>query len=55
MSQLSLELESQYILIVTLSKLIDTPTGAMTVLRQTIKVKKWAVAQFLQISTPSPK
>ena len=55
MSQLSLELEPQYILIVTLSKLSDTPTVAMTVLRQTIKVKKWAVAQFLEIPTPSPK
>ena len=55
MSQLSLELEPQYTLTVTLSKLSGTPTVAMTVLRQTIKVKKWAVDQFLEISTPSPK
>ena len=27
----------------------------MTVPRPTVKVKKWEVAQFLEISTPSPK
>ena len=37
------------------SKLNDIPTGTETVPRSTIKVKKWAVAQFIEIPTPSPK
>ena len=37
------------------STLNNTPRGAMTVPRPTIKVKKQAVAQFLEIPTPSPK
>ena len=32
-----------------------TPTSIMTILRPTIKVKKWAVTQFLEIPTLFPK
>ena len=37
------------------SKLNDTPISTTTVPRLVIKVKKWAVTQFLEIPTPSPK
>ena len=39
----------------SISKLNDTPRGAMKVLSHHHKTKKWMVAQFLEISTPSPK
>ena len=38
-----------------ISKLSDTPTDAMTVSMPTIKVKKWVVAQFLEIPILFPK
>ena len=37
------------------SKLSDSPTGAVTVLRPISKSEKWVVAQFLEISAPSPE
>ena len=49
-----MDLEPHYALIVT-HQLNDTPTGARTVPRLTIKVQKWAIAQFLEISTLSPE
>ena len=50
------DLELQYTLIVSHQHMLtDTSTGATTVLRLTIKGPKWVVAQFLEISTPSPK
>ena len=52
-SGLPLDLEPQYTLTEHISKLNDTPTGAMTVPRLTIRIKKWAVAQFLEIPVPS--
>ena len=46
---LSLLLHSLYYI----SKLNDTPTSALAVLRLTIKCQKLAIAQFLEISTSS--
>ena len=39
----------------SISKLNDTPRGAMTVPRHCQKTKEWVVAQFLEISTISQK
>ena len=39
----------------SISKLNDIQRGAMTVPRHRQKTKEWAVAQFLQISSPSQK
>ena len=39
----------------SISKLNDAPWGTMTVPRHCQKTKEWVVAQFLEISTPSPK
>ena len=52
--QLPVELEPHYTLI-AIGQLNNIPIGAMTTLRSTIKVKKWAVVQFLETSAPFPE
>lgn len=49
----SISPEPHYALIIYISMLSDTLTDTLTVLRP--KAKKWAVAQFLEISAPSSK
>ena len=54
-SQLPLGLEPRICSSQCVSKLSDSSTGALTVLRPISKIEKWVVAQFLEISAPSPK
>ena len=53
-NQLPVDFEPHYVF-TEIHQQNDTLTGDMTVLRLTIKGKKWAVAQFLEISASSPK